>query len=246
MAKPLSSLAPDIERRFAGWVKIQERHVSPAEIKLRPTITLSRQFGCLGFPLAERLKVLFEEASGEPWNIFDKTLIEMVAKEEGISLGLLKRLGDMSHAIEAFGLYAPGHVTHDKAFDKVARYLVQIAKLGNAIMVGRGAAILCKDLRNCYNFRLIGSHEWRVSSYARRMGMSKEEAEAEVIENGERRDKFVSHCLGEDIDNPKFYEAVFNNDRHGVEDIACAILAFVRNAWEDKRYFRQAELIAKG
>lgn len=239
MTRPLSPLAPDIERRFAGWVKIQERHVSPADIRLRPAITLSRQFGCLGFPLAERLKTLFEDASGEPWNIFDKSLIEMVAKEEDIPLSLLQRLGDMSRAIETFGLNSPGHVTHDLAFDKVARHLVQIAKLGNAIMVGRGAAILCKGLPNCYNFRLIGSREWRVSTYAQRMGLSHGQAEAEVIKNGELRDRFVSHCLGEDVNDPHFYEAIFNNDRHGVEDISCAILAFVRNAWEDKKYFRQ-------
>ena len=240
MTGPLASSAPDIERRLAGWMKIQERHVSPLDIKLRPAITLSRQFGCLGYPLAERLKVLFEDASGEPWNIFDKSLIEMVAKEEGISLSLLKRLGDMSRAIETFGLQSPGHVTHDMAFEKVAGHLVQIAKMGNAIMVGRGAAILCKGFPNCYNFRLIGSHEWRVSNYAQRMGLSREEAEAEVIKNGERRDKFVNHCLGADANDPQHYDAIFNNDRHGVDDISSAILAFVRHAWEDKKYFRPA------
>ena len=240
MAKLLSSAAPDIEQRLAGWMKIQERHVSPAGIKLRPAITLSRQFGCQGFPLAERLKTLFEDASGEPWNIFDKSLIEMVAKQEGISLSLLQRLGDMSRVIETFGLHSPRLVTHDLAFDKVARYVVQIAKLGNAIMVGRGAAILCKGFPNCYHFRLIGSHEWRVSNYAHQAGLSREEAEAEVAVNGERRDKFVSHCLGQNLADPQFYDAIFNNDRRGIEEISHAILAFVRNAWEDRKYFQQA------
>ncbi len=240
MTRLLSSSAPDIEQRLAGWMKIQERHVSPAGIKLRPAITLSRQFGCSGYPLAERLKTLFEDASGEPWSIFDKSLIEMVAKQEGISLSLLKRLGDMSRVIETFGLHSPRLVTHDLAFDKVARHLVQIAKLGNAIMVGRGAAILCNRFPNCYNFQLIGSHDWRVSNYAQQMGLSRGEAEIEVVVNGERRDKFVNHCLGEDVADPRFYDAIFNNDRHGVEEISHAILAFVRNAWEDKRYFQQA------
>ncbi len=238
MTRPLPSLTPDIERRFDGWMKIQERHISPSEIKLRPGITLSRQFGCQAYPLAERLKTLFEAASGEHWNILDKSLIELVAKEEGISLSLLKRLGDMSRVIETFGLHSPGLVTHDLAFDKVAHYLVEIAKLGNSIMVGRGAAILCKGFPNCFHFRLIGSHEWRVSTYARRMGLSHTEAEAEVTENEERREKFVNHCLGENVADPQFYDATFNNERHGVEDISCAILAFVRNSWEDKKYFK--------
>lgn len=240
MTRPLSSLAPDIERRLAGWVKIQERHVPAAEVKLRPTITLSRQFGCEGFPLAERLKAGFEAATGEPWNIFDKSLIELVAKEEDIPLSLLKRLGDMSRAIEAFGMHGPDHVTHDMAFDKVSRYLVQIGKLGNAILVGRGGAILCKGLRNSFHFRLVASHAWRVATYAQRTGLGEAEAEAQVKDNDKLRERFVSQCLGENVADPRFYDAIFNNERHGVDAIARAILAYVRDAWEDKGTFKQA------
>lgn len=239
MSRPISSLAPDIEQRLAGWVKIQERNRPPAELKLRPTITLSRQFGCEGFPLAERLKALFEEASGEPWNIFDKSLIELVAKEEDIPLSLLKRLGDMSRAIEAFGMHSAEHVTHDMAFDKVSRYLVQVGKLGNAIMVGRGGAILCRGLRNSFHFRLVASHEWRVATCARRTGLSLKESEAQVKENEKLRERFVSECLGENVADPRFYDAIFNNERHGVEQIARAIVAYVRESWEDKSYFKR-------
>jgi cytidylate kinase len=239
MSRPISSLAPDIERRLAGWVKIQERNIPPAEVRICPTITLSRQFGCEGFLVAERLKTLFEEASGEPWNIFDKSLIELVAKEEDIPLSLLKRLGDMSRAVEAFGLHSAEHVTHDMAFDKVSRYLVQIARLGNAIVVGRGSAILCKSLKNCFHFRLIGGHDWRVATFARRTGLSREEAEVQVKECERQREKFVTQCLGEDITDPRFYDAIFNNERRSVEEVSQAILACVRQAWEDKRYFRK-------
>lgn len=240
MSRPLSALAPEIEARLAGWVKIQERQPHPAAVKLRPTITLSRQFGCEGFPLAERLKSAFEEASGEPWNVFDKSLIELVAKEEAIPLSLLQRLGDMSRAVEAFGLHSAERITHDMAYDKVARYLVQIARVGNAIVVGRGGAILCRGLRNSYHFRLVAGHDWRVANFARRMGLSLGEAEVQVKENQHQREKFVAQCLGESVADPRFYDAVFNNERHGVEDIARAILAFVRSAWEDQGYFKRA------
>jgi cytidylate kinase len=234
MTRPTSSLAPDIERRLAGWMKIQERHQDPAAVKLRPTITLSRQYGCEGFPLAERMKTLLEEASGEPWNLFDKSLIELVAKEEAIPLRLLKNLGDMSRAIEAFGLHSSERITHDMAFDKVARYLVQIAKVGNSILVGRGGAVLCHDLSNCFHFRLVAGFEWRVASCMKRTGMTEAEATALVKENSKLREKFVSNCLGADITDPRLFDAVFNNERHTVEEMAQAILAFVRTAWKGK------------
>ncbi len=237
MTRPLSSLTPDIEMRLAGWMKIQERLPDPAAVKLRPTLTLSREFGCEGFPLAERLKALLEEASHEPWNIFDKSLIELVAKEEAIPLRLLKSLGDRSRAIEAFGLHASDRVTHDMAFDKVAQYLVQIAKLGDAIVVGRGGAILCRDLPNCFHFRLVAGFDWRVACIMRREGLSEAQAAAQVKGNSRLREKFVSQCLGADITDPRLFDAVFNNERHSVEEMAQAILAFVRSGWKDKGYF---------
>ncbi|MBI4911186.1 MAG: cytidylate kinase-like family protein [Acidobacteria bacterium] len=239
MSRPISSLSPDIERRLAGWVRIQERLPANAPVKLCPTITLSREFGCEGFPLAERVKELLEGATGEPWNLFDKSLIELVAKEEDIPLRLLRNLGDMSRAIEAFGLHASDRVTHDMAFDKVSKYMLQIAKVGNAILVGRGSAILCQGLRNCFHFRLVAGLDWRVERYRSRTGLSREEALAQVKENSRNRERFVSQCLGEDVTQPRFYDAVFNNEHHGIEQIAQAILAYVRAGWEEPGTFRK-------
>ena len=237
MARPLYSLAPDIEHRLSGWMKIQERRPDAVAVKLRPTITISREFGCEGFPLAERVKGLLEEASGEPWNLFDKTLIELVAKEEDIPLRLLKNLGDMSRAIEAFGMHSSEHITHDMAFDKVASYLSQIAKVGNAILVGRGGAVLCHELPNCFHFRLVAGFDWRVDSIMKRTGLTHEEAAQQVKENSKLREKFVSQCLGADSSETRLYDAIFNNERHSVEEMAQAILGFVRSGWRDKGYF---------
>ena len=141
MSTTLSSLPPSVEQRIAGWIRIQERLAHQVEPKIRPSITLSRQFGCEGFPLAERLKALMEAGSAELWNIYDKTLLEKVAHDEGISMDLLKKMGDLTRRLEALGLHPSTHVNQDAAFEKVANCLLQIAKAGNAIIVGRGGAI---------------------------------------------------------------------------------------------------------
>jgi cytidylate kinase len=227
-----------VENRLSGWEQLQYRLALTQEPKLRPSITISRQFGCEGFPLAERLKVLFERAAGEPWNIYDKTLIETVSEEQGISLNLLRRLGDMSHALEALGLHPSGHMTHDEAFAKVAKYLVKIAGVGNAVIVGRGGATLCAGLKNCFHFRLEAGEAWRVGSIQNRLELSREEA-AEAVKSGSRlRERFVSQCLGADITQHRHYDAIFNNERHDVEEIAQGILAYVRSAWPEKGYFK--------
>jgi len=239
VSKALSSLPPEVEHRLAGWEQLQYRLAHAQGVKLRPSLTISRQFGCEGFPLAEHLKALFEQASGEPWNIYDKSLIEKVSEEQGISIHLLQRLGDMSRSLEALGLHPSGHVTHDEAFAKVAKRIVEIAGVGNAVIVGRGGAALCANLKNCFHFRLEASFRWRVGSMMKRLEMTETEAE-EMVKTGSRlREKFVSQCLGMDITQVSHYDAVFNNERYTTSDIAQAILAYVRSAWPEKGYFKE-------
>jgi cytidylate kinase len=239
MSKHLSSLSPLIEHRLAGWEQIQYRLARTPEPRIRPTITISRLFGCEGFPLAEHLKTLFEQVSGEPWNIYDKSLVEKVAQDEDISLRLLQNLGDMTHVLEALGLHSSGHVSQDEAFSKVAKAIVQIAAIGNAIIVGRGSSVLCHDLKNCFHFRLEASFEWRVQSIMTRLELGQKEAEELVKTNTKLREKFINRCLGVDLRDLKYYHAVFNNERCAIPQMGDAILACVRGGWTEKGYFKR-------
>jgi len=51
------TLPASVEERLSGWMRIQERRAAaPAKARPRPCVTISRQFGCEGFPLAVRLQ----------------------------------------------------------------------------------------------------------------------------------------------------------------------------------------------
>ncbi len=238
MSKPFSSLTPSVDLRLAAWEQNQFQMSHPAGPKIRPTITLSRQCGCEAFPLAEQLKTRLEEASGEAWNIFDKSLVEKVAHDESISVRLLSNLGDITHLLETLGLHPSTHITQDEAFEKVAKAILQIAAAGNAIIVGRGSAILCKALNNSFHFRLEAGYDWRVASIMERLELSREEAEEQVKSNTKLRDRFISQCLGANVADVAHYHAVFNNERCPVPDAAAAICAYVKSAWPSKGYFK--------
>ncbi len=238
MSKPISSLIPGIESRLSGWATIQARLAQVPERRIRPTITLSRTFGCEGYPLAEALKARLEAVTGEPWILFDKVLIETVAQEEGLPLSLLKNLGDGGEKLDALGFLPQGRVTHDEAFEKVAKYLVQISHIGNAIVVGRGGAVLCRALSNCYHFRLDAPLDFRVASVVKRLEMTQAEAEQHVKEGSRLREAFLNDRLGTHMADPTHYHAVFNNALQPVEVIADAIVAYVRAAWPERALFK--------
>ena len=231
--KSSANLPASVQERLSGWVAIQERRGHSAQ-KLRPgpTITLSRKFGCEAFPLALRLQERLGAA--EPWSIFDKALIEKVALDEGISLRLLADLGDPSRHLEAFGFHPSGRVTHDQAFVKVAEALVRIAGQGHAIIIGRGGAVLCAGLENAFHFRLEAGFDWRVASVMARQGLTLDEAEKLVKTQTRLRDQVIKDKLGADVTDRSYYDAVFNNERHTVEEIAAAIEAYVKCAWSGR------------
>ena len=233
MAKTYASLIPSIEQREGAWTQVRERQARALLPLAQPSLTLSREYGCEGFPLALRLKGLLDEAGGGAWTVFDRTLLDRVATDERLSRDLLNRLGDESHAQDLI-LGHIGSLTHDEAYARLARHLVPIATGGRAILVGRGAAVVCQDLKNCFHIRLMASFEFRAQSLARRLDLPLAEAEDLVRTQSRLREKFISKCLQADITAPRWYDAIFNNERQSVESIAHACVGLVQAGWRER------------
>lgn len=238
MARPYSFLVPSIDRRLSTWISLEKHRKKEAPPPPRPTVTLSRQYGCEGFILAERLKELFDARTGETWNLYDKALLEKVAADDKLSMQVLDHLGDASSRLDAIAFLFPGHTPHQEAFRHLPKYILEIAGKGNAVVIGRGGAIIAQSLKNCFHFRLLADFDFRVNSIMRRLEMSRKEAEKHVKENERTREKFIRDCLRADITDPKHYDAVFNNARHGVEEIAAAIVAYVARSWPGPGLFK--------
>jgi cytidylate kinase len=222
------SLPATVEERITGWIRIQEAQRRQARPKPpAPTITLSRQFGCEGFPLCLSLKEQLEAASQEPWTIFDRSLIERVAADSGLTRQLFSNLGDETRMLEQLGFHPRGALTGSEAYRKIALFVARVARDGHAIIMGRGGAILCAGLANAYHFRLVAGLEWRVASLASRAHLAQAEAAHLVKKQGQQRARFIYDALGADVEDPRHYDALFNNERHSVPVIAAAIVAFV-------------------
>jgi cytidylate kinase len=234
MARPLISLIPSIEHRVHAWSAIHDHLAKQGELRVRPSVTLSRAFGCEGYAIAQRVQVLLAEATGEPWNVYDKALLEAVAKDGVVAMHTLKNLGETARSFERLGLRPPEYHQHAEAFRAVAEKLVHFATVGNAVVVGRGGAVLCRDLANCFHFRVEASFEWRVESMTSRLELSRPEAKALVESNTSLRDDFMQEQLHADLKDHTLYDAVFNNERAGVEAIAQAIAQMVRVGWKER------------
>lgn len=239
MAKTFESLIPSIEQRESAWLHMRERLAHVPQTPSFPTVTISRQYGCEGYPLAQHLQGLLEQASGQPWLLFDKALVDQVASDEKLSRHFLSHLGDESHAQDVLRTHF-GFATHNDAYATLVKHIVQIATAGCAIIVGRGGAIACQSLKNCFHFRLVGSPEFRAAMLARRLGISLAEAEDLARTQSKLREKFIKECLHADITSSRWFDAIYNNERLGVETMAQACLHTIMAGWPEKGFFKHA------
>jgi hypothetical protein len=234
MAKTYTQLIPSIDRRLSTWISMVEKSRSREKEPIGPTITISRQYGCEGFPLAEALKKIFEDKTGEEWNIYDKALLKKVSEEEELSIRLLEGLGGPTRLLDSLPVTIPGRMPHSQMYRRLMEHLIAIAGLGRAIIIGRGGAVITQGLPNCYHFRLEASFGFRAASMGRRLGLPLPVAETHVKENQEAREKFFSKYLNVSTADHSFFDAIYNNERHSAAEIAWSIFAYVMQDWQGK------------
>jgi hypothetical protein len=224
---PISSLIPSIDRRLSAWIEVRDRQGAGPALAPRPAITIAREFGCEAYPLAERLCEALAARTKTTWTVFDKTLIERVSRETHLSERLLSSIGDASRVLDMLASTIPGWQTHAEAYQTLAGFIVRIAQEGNAIIVGRGGAVVTEGMPNCYHFRLVAPREHRVVSIQQRLGITRDDAETLVREEQDRRERFLEEFLHCSIADTRFYHAIFNTSRTTVERVTESILGLL-------------------
>lgn len=191
-----------------------------SESKVRgplPAITLSRMAGARGTTLGDKLvKHLVDKDKHptHPWTLFDKNLISEVLQDHNLPQSLEKhmpedKIGEIQSVIEEIvGL----HPSHWDLFEKTAKTIRRLTLQGHVIVVGRGACLICKGMRNVLNVRLIGSLQHRTAHIRDYFKLSSDEAHKYIErEEGARKAYFEGH-FGKDIDNPVLYHLTINTD----------------------------------
>ena len=230
---PEMMLVPSIEKRLNGFIEVSRRHLQQEGKKAgtKSTITISREFGCEAYPVAEYLKTIMEEKTGESWLLVDRALLDVVAKDNDLTADILHSLGKKPRWLdEMLSALSPRWKNEKDYYALLCEEIVAIAKNGNAIIVGLGSAIVAQELRNCMHFRLYASTEFKIKSIAKRMKIAPQDAELLIEKRQKERDKFVRNFLDADTRDYRFYNLVFNNDRSSTRLIAETISGYVLNS----------------
>lgn len=218
---------PSLDNRIKSWLSQEQKNegLDPSS-KYRFTITLSRQFGCEGYPLAVALKEELERRDqGQVWTIFDRALIDKILVDNQISRRVLENFGSKSVFYDSLmSSIVPNWTSDADVYDLMVKTMISLAEKGRAIFVGRGAAVVTQDMKRTFHFRLAGGQEYRIRSLMDRGRMTRDEVIQLMAEKEKEREKFINRFLGTDIASLEHYHLVLNNEKSSVDEMASTLL----------------------
>ena len=193
--------------------KPQKSSASPG-----PVITISREYGCHGKRIAEKLAEILtakSEASGENkkrrW--ISKEILEESAKELKLSSALVKDLSDYKHSSFFKDLalffsedFYPGNATIKNT---IAKYIYEEAEQGHVIIVGRAGEAITKNIDRSFHVKLEAPIDWRAQVVVEEENLDFNAAKKECTVQDKRRAQFRDYFEKgkKDID---FFDAILN------------------------------------
>jgi len=195
----------------------EKSEISFAKREVYPCITISRQTGAGSKPVCEKLIQIMDEYSepeGVKWAFFDRNLIEKVLEDhnlpeqisEFMHEGKYKHLNSVVY--ELLGLMPSEWTLVHKTTDTI----LQLARMGNVVIVGRGANVITAKLKNTFHVRLIASLEKRIEHIKSLMDLSEKEALNYIKKEDENRKKYLKSHFHVDADDPLLYHMTVNTD----------------------------------
>lgn len=181
------------------------------------SVSLSRQFGSLGRPIARRMS----EILGVEY--YDRDIVDMVAKKINLSV---KEISDAEEtAFSGFGrmrmpLGLGTTDRQDKIFKTQCEIIQELAEKESCIIVGRCSDSILEDKENHLNIFVYAPYEERIVNCVNELGMDTKGAKKMILDVDRARDAYhlrYTKYLPNDVNH---MDVMINSAVYGVEETA--------------------------
>jgi hypothetical protein len=190
-------------------------------------ITISRRRGSLGDAAA------LELARHLGWRVFDKEIVEDIARHGRVRQSLVEQLDERSQNLvhetiqRLFTMAAGASFGAEEYHEALLKTFVYMAARGEAIIVGRGANFALRGECGGLHVRIVASPEVRIQRLMDRWGVAATEARQRMEQMDSERRNFVRHHFKQDIDDLRYYDVVFNTDHLTGCQVADSLLSMM-------------------
>jgi cytidylate kinase len=181
-------------------------------------ITFSRTLGSQGTVIAKRVA----GAMGYAFN--DTAAIDRAAGAMGFSSSVEELDGKAPSFFQRYFSHEP-----EINLDRLNSVVLDMAKQGDAVFVGRGAQVLLKSFHCALHVRVIASMERRIRNLVAR-GYTEAAAQKAINRSDHERSAFVRFAFGVNWDDPSHYDAVLSTEKLGVDLAVDTILTMARSS----------------
>ncbi len=191
---------------------------------MRPVVTISRRMGSGARIAAQKL------ADDLGWSLWDKELIDAVAQDAHVSRRVVEAFDERTVSeVESLARSMLGD--HERGgfiyLRHLAHAVASIAKLGNAIILGRGANFL---LPQALNIRIDATDDKRIRNMMTYEGMTREDAAEKLRRSDRERYDFLVSAFGHERVEHARYDLTIMTDEFEVDDVV-AIMKTAVERW---------------
>ncbi len=197
-------------------------------------ITIGREYGSggreIGRKLAETLGIKF----------YDKELIDMAAKESGMSKEVFEKIDETAASSLLYsivsGTYMIGnHMSplldlpiNDKLFILESDIIKEIAAKESCVIVGRCADYILRDYKNCINIFIHAPLKTRIEHAITQYNLPAEKAEQKINKIDKKRGTYYNYYTGNKWGQTQLYELSVDSSVLGIDATAEFIKGFIQ------------------
>ncbi|HED08262.1 MAG TPA: cytidylate kinase-like family protein [Ignavibacteria bacterium] len=198
-----------IESRYKDLQREREQN------SFHPCITISREAGAGVNSVCEHLLKYIEENKifpSQQWAAFDHNLIEEVLRHHHLPQRLAELMSEDRYShIKSFIIeLLSKQPTKWSLVHKTSETILQLAEVGNSIIVGRGGSIITANLDNTLHIRLIANLNDRIRRIQNILDVPRDKAENYIMKKDSDRNQYIKTYFNKDITDPHYYHLIIN------------------------------------
>jgi cytidylate kinase len=187
-------------------------------------ITITREFGSLGRPIAKRLSELLGI------EYYDRDIVEATAKRMNLPVSTLSKREEKKSSfwqmLVPLGTDSPEQ--QRRIFDVQSQIIQDLAEKNSCIIVGRCADFVLKDEMNAVHVYIYAPYADRLANCVGTLGMEKNEAKRMIAEVDRARVAYHKHFARYAPGDPAYKHIIINSALLEVEGTAQALATIVR------------------
>lgn len=188
-------------------------------------ITISRQYASGGSEIGRKVAKLLDI----PY--YDKTIIDVTAKESGFDPAYIARVEQTSTTSLLYNLTMNAVYTQpltDQLFAAQCKVIRALADKGQCVIVGRCSDYILNGGYNCFNVFVHSSDKFRIQRITEHDGVSEKDAEIMIRQKDKTRRKHYKYYTERTWGDSVNYDLCINTATCGIDE-AAEIIARLAN-----------------